>query len=154
MSWRDARRLPQAAQEELRRRAVVLVGEGRSQGEVARLLHQHWPARNPARSDHVWAGFSYSGQRSELEVDSRAASAGATRNHERQSGDPLGPLALVMCRPRLKVSYCTTAERMAAELGGTIAQRVTGSGSKPRSESIPHQCPPPVTPMSPGSNRY
>jgi transposase len=38
MSWREARRLPQAAQEELRRRAVVLVGEGRSQGEVARLL--------------------------------------------------------------------------------------------------------------------
>jgi transposase len=35
---RDARRLPQAAQEELRRRAVALVGEGRSQGEVAGLL--------------------------------------------------------------------------------------------------------------------
>ena len=35
---RDARRLSQSAQEELRRRAVVLVGEGRSQGEVARLL--------------------------------------------------------------------------------------------------------------------
>jgi transposase len=30
--------LPPVAQEELRRRAVVLVGEGRSQGEVARLL--------------------------------------------------------------------------------------------------------------------
>jgi transposase len=30
--------LPQAAQEELRRRAVLLVGEGRSQGEVAGLL--------------------------------------------------------------------------------------------------------------------
>jgi transposase len=30
--------LPQAAQEELRRRAVALVGEGRSQGEAARLL--------------------------------------------------------------------------------------------------------------------
>ena len=38
MESRDARRLPQAAQEELRRRAVALVGEGRSQGEVARLL--------------------------------------------------------------------------------------------------------------------
>lgn len=38
MDSRDARRLPPAAQEELRRRAVVLVGEGRSQGEVARLL--------------------------------------------------------------------------------------------------------------------
>lgn len=35
---RDARSLPQAAQEELRRRAVALVGEGRSQVEVARLL--------------------------------------------------------------------------------------------------------------------
>jgi transposase len=35
---RDARRLPQAAQEELRRRAVALVGEGRSQTEVAGLL--------------------------------------------------------------------------------------------------------------------
>ena len=38
MESRDARRLPQAAQEELRRRAVALVGEGHSQGEVARLL--------------------------------------------------------------------------------------------------------------------
>jgi transposase len=38
VSTRDARRLPQAAQEELRRRAVALVGEGRSQGEAARLL--------------------------------------------------------------------------------------------------------------------
>jgi transposase len=35
---RDARSLPQAAQEELRRRAVSLVGEGRSQVEVAGLL--------------------------------------------------------------------------------------------------------------------
>jgi len=35
---RDARSLPQAAQEELRRRAVGLVGEGRSQVEVAGLL--------------------------------------------------------------------------------------------------------------------
>jgi transposase len=35
---RDARSLPQAAQEELRRRAVALVGEGRSQVEVAGLL--------------------------------------------------------------------------------------------------------------------
>ena len=35
---RDARSLPQAAQEELRRRAVALVGEGRSQVDVARLL--------------------------------------------------------------------------------------------------------------------
>jgi transposase len=35
---RDARSLPQAAQEELRRAAVRLVGEGRSQVEVARLL--------------------------------------------------------------------------------------------------------------------
>jgi transposase len=35
---RDARRLPQAAQEELRRRAVALVGEGHSQTEVAGLL--------------------------------------------------------------------------------------------------------------------
>jgi transposase len=35
---RDARRLGQAAQEELRRRAVALVGEGRSQTEVAGLL--------------------------------------------------------------------------------------------------------------------
>jgi transposase len=35
---RDARSLPQAAQEELRRTAVRLVGEGRSQVEVARLL--------------------------------------------------------------------------------------------------------------------
>ena len=38
MKQRDARRLPQAAQGELRRRAVVLVGEGRSQSEVALLL--------------------------------------------------------------------------------------------------------------------
>ncbi len=38
MKTRDARRLPQSAQEELRRRAVALVGEGRSQGEVAGLL--------------------------------------------------------------------------------------------------------------------
>ena len=38
MRSRDARRLPQAAQEELRRRAVALVGEGRAQSEVARLL--------------------------------------------------------------------------------------------------------------------
>lgn len=38
MRSRDARRLPQAAQEELRRRAVALVGEGRAQTEVARLL--------------------------------------------------------------------------------------------------------------------
>ncbi len=38
MRSRDARRLPQAAQEELRRRAVALVGEGRSQSEVAGLL--------------------------------------------------------------------------------------------------------------------
>lgn len=38
MRSRDARRLPQAAQEELRRRAVALVGEGLSQGEVAGLL--------------------------------------------------------------------------------------------------------------------
>jgi len=50
-------------------------------------------------------------------------------------------------------AYCTTAET-AAELGGTIAQRVTGSGCKPRPESIPHQCPPPVSPVSPASNRY
>ena len=35
---RDARSLPQAAQEELRRRAVRLVGQGRSQVEVAGLL--------------------------------------------------------------------------------------------------------------------
>jgi len=35
---RDARRLGQGAQEELRRRAVALVGEGRSQTEVAGLL--------------------------------------------------------------------------------------------------------------------
>jgi transposase len=35
---RDARRLPQAAQEELRRRAVALCTEGRTQGEVAGLL--------------------------------------------------------------------------------------------------------------------
>jgi transposase len=35
---RDARSLPQAAQEELRRRAVALVGDGRSQVEVAELL--------------------------------------------------------------------------------------------------------------------
>jgi transposase len=35
---RDARRLPQAAQEELRRRAVALVCEGRAPTEVARLL--------------------------------------------------------------------------------------------------------------------
>ena len=35
---RDARSLPQAAQEELRRTAVRLVGDGRSQVEVARLL--------------------------------------------------------------------------------------------------------------------
>ena len=35
---RDARSLPQAAQEELRRRAVRLVGEGRAQVEVAGLL--------------------------------------------------------------------------------------------------------------------
>ena len=35
---RDARSLPQAAQEELRRRAVALVAQGRSQVEVARLL--------------------------------------------------------------------------------------------------------------------
>jgi transposase len=35
---RDARSLPQAAQEELRRRAVTLVGEGKSQVEVAALL--------------------------------------------------------------------------------------------------------------------
>lgn len=38
MRTRDARRLPQAAQEELRRRAVALVGEGRRQAEVALLL--------------------------------------------------------------------------------------------------------------------
>ena len=38
MRIRDARRLGQAAQEELRRRAVALVGEGRSQMEVAGLL--------------------------------------------------------------------------------------------------------------------
>ena len=38
MRTRDARRLPQAAQEELRRRAVALVGEGRSQTEVAAVL--------------------------------------------------------------------------------------------------------------------
>ena len=38
MRSRDARRLPPAAQEELRRRAVALVSEGRSQTEVARLL--------------------------------------------------------------------------------------------------------------------
>ena len=38
MITRDARRLPQAAQEELRRRAVALVGEGRSQTEVAVIL--------------------------------------------------------------------------------------------------------------------
>ena len=38
MRSRDARRLPQAAQEELRRRAVALVAEGRSQTEVAALL--------------------------------------------------------------------------------------------------------------------
>ena len=37
MEW-DARSLPQAAQEELRRRAVALVGEGRSQVQVAGLL--------------------------------------------------------------------------------------------------------------------
>jgi len=36
--YRDARRLSPGAQEELRRRAVVLVGEGRSQAEVARIL--------------------------------------------------------------------------------------------------------------------
>ena len=38
MRSRDARRLPQAAQEELRRRAVALVAEGRSQTVVAGLL--------------------------------------------------------------------------------------------------------------------
>jgi transposase len=35
---RDARRLPQSAQEEIRRRAVALTGEGHTQTEVARLL--------------------------------------------------------------------------------------------------------------------
>ncbi len=35
---RDARRLPQAAQEELRRRAVLLVSQGRSQVEVAAIV--------------------------------------------------------------------------------------------------------------------
>ena len=38
MRTRDARRLGQTAQEELRRRSVALVGEGRSQTEVAGLL--------------------------------------------------------------------------------------------------------------------
>lgn len=38
MKSRDARRLPQAAQEELRRRAVAMVEEGRTQVEVAKLL--------------------------------------------------------------------------------------------------------------------
>lgn len=38
MGDRDARRLPQAAQEELRRRAVKLVGDGHSQVAVAALL--------------------------------------------------------------------------------------------------------------------
>ena len=38
MRARDARRLSQSAQEELRRRAVALAGGSRSQGEVARLL--------------------------------------------------------------------------------------------------------------------
>ena len=38
MRSRDARRLPQAAQEELRRRAVAMVDEGHTQTEVASLL--------------------------------------------------------------------------------------------------------------------
>src|SRR5580658_2861750 len=58
---RDARRLPQAAQEELRRRAVALVGEGRSQGEVAGLLDvsrqsvNEWVAAHRAGGDAALA---------------------------------------------------------------------------------------------------
>jgi transposase len=58
---RDARRLPQAAQEELRRRAVALAAEGRSQGEVARLLDvsrqsvNEWVAADRAGGDAALA---------------------------------------------------------------------------------------------------
>jgi transposase len=53
--------LPQAAQEELRRRAVALVGEGHSQGEVARLLDvsrqsvNEWVAVHRAGGDRALA---------------------------------------------------------------------------------------------------
>jgi transposase len=43
---RDARSLPQAAQEELRRTAIRLVGEGRSQGEAAAIVGVHRQAVN------------------------------------------------------------------------------------------------------------
>jgi len=43
---RDARSLPQEAQEELRRTAIRLVGEGRSQGEVAGIVGVHRQAVN------------------------------------------------------------------------------------------------------------
>jgi transposase len=43
---RDARSLPQVAQEELRRTAIRLVGEGRSQGEAARIVGVHRQAVN------------------------------------------------------------------------------------------------------------
>ena len=61
MTTRDARRLSQSAQEELRRRAVALVGEGRSQGEVARLLDvsrqsvNEWVAAHRAGGDAALA---------------------------------------------------------------------------------------------------
>ncbi len=53
---RDARSLPQAAQEELRRTAIRLVGEGRSQGEVARIVGVHRQAVNRWVSTHRAGG--------------------------------------------------------------------------------------------------
>ena len=58
---RDARSLPQAAQEELRRRAVALVAEGRSQVEVAGLLSVsanavgNWVRAHRRGGDHALA---------------------------------------------------------------------------------------------------
>jgi len=67
VSTRDARRLSQSAQEELRRRAVALAGEGRSQGEVARLLAvsrqsvNEWVAAHRAGGDAALAAGKRSG---------------------------------------------------------------------------------------------
>ena len=89
VSRRDARRLPQAAQEELRRRAVALVGEDRSQVEVARLLEvsrqsvNEWVAAYRAGGERALAAGKRGrrqGEQTALSVRQQAELAKAIRD--------------------------------------------------------------------------
>ena len=75
---RDARSLPQAAQEELRRRAVALVGEGRSQEQVAGLLAVS------ANAVGRWVGAHDRGGDRALDAKRRGRRGGHTKLTEAQ----------------------------------------------------------------------